>query len=87
MTLLQLQNAVAGKKLAVGVKQLRKALNAGFAHCVFLASDADPAVTEPVAALCAQRSVEAYWVRSMAELGHACGIDVGAAAAAVISNL
>ena len=86
MTLSQLQNALAGKKLAVGAKQLRKALNAGFARYVFLASDADPAVTEPIAELCARQGVEVSWARSMADLGSACGIDVGAAAAAVVSN-
>ena len=87
MTLSQIQNAIAGKKLAVGAKQLRKALNSGIACCVFLASDADPAVTEPIAQMCRLHSVETFWVRSMAELGRACKIDVGAAAAAVLNNL
>ena len=35
----------------VGVKQTRRALNDGRAREIFLARDADPALTEPVAAL------------------------------------
>ncbi|MBR2311078.1 MAG: ribosomal L7Ae/L30e/S12e/Gadd45 family protein [Oscillospiraceae bacterium] len=72
-------------KFVVGAKQLRKALKAGTASKVYLAEDADPAVTEPLAALCQENNVSVFWVRSMAELGKVCGIDVGAAAAAVIN--
>lgn len=68
----------------VGAKQIRKALNAGKAQKVFLAKNADPAITEPLAAVCQCNNVEYVWVRSMADLGNACGIEVGAAAAAVI---
>ena len=68
----------------MGAKQLRKALNKGIARRVFLAKNADPAITEPLAALCQQNSVVFTWVRSMAELGNACGIEVGAATAAVV---
>ena len=73
------------QKIVVGAKQLRKALKAGTACKVYLAQNADPAVTEPLAAMCQENSVSVSWVRSMAELGKVCGIDVGAAAAAVIS--
>ena len=72
------------QKFVVGAKQLRKALKAGTACKVYLAENADPAVTEPLAALCQENNVSVFWVRSMAELGKVCGIDVGAAAAAVI---
>ena len=51
---------------------------------VFLARNADPAITEPIAALCQQNNVDVAWVRSMTDLGHACGIEVGAAAAAAV---
>lgn len=72
------------KKIVVGAKQLRKALNSGLARKVYLAQDADPAITEPIEALCQLKSVEYAWVKSMTDLGHACGIEVGAAAAAAI---
>ena len=70
--------------VVVGAKQLKKAASAGRARYVFLAKDADPAVTEPLAELCRSRQIQTAWVRSMAELGRACGIEVGAAAAAVV---
>ena len=75
---------LTGKKLAVGAKQLKKALQNGRAEYVFLAENADPAITEPIAALCQQNSVDYAWVKSMTDLGHACGIEVGAAAAAAV---
>ena len=78
-------NLLQGSKCVVGAKQIRKALNAGIARRVFLAQSADPALTEPLAALCQQKNVELTWVRSMTELGSACGIEVGAAAAAIVA--
>ena len=72
-------------RVVVGTKQLKKAVNSGRARYVFLAENADPAVTEPLAALCEQNSIQIAWVPSMAELGRACGIEVGAAAAAVVN--
>ena len=72
-------------KLAVGAKQLKKAVHAGNVRCVFLAEDADPALTQPLEALCAGNQIQITWVPSMADLGSACGIEVGAAAAAVLN--
>ncbi len=71
-------------KVVVGRKQLRKTLEKGSAKWVFLAENADPAITEPLAALCKTKAVSFTWVSSMAALGSACGIEVGAAAAAVV---
>ena len=70
--------------LVVGAKQLKKAVKAGRVRYVFLAENADPAVTEPLEALCAANHIQITWVRTMAELGKACGIEVGAAAAAIL---
>ena len=58
----------------VGVKQTKRAVNDGKAARVFLAEDADPRVTAPVEALCAE----------MKELGSACGIAVPSAVAALL---
>ena len=74
------------KKLAVGAKQLRKALHSGTAEQVFLARNADPAITEPLVALCEKYSAPLYWTRTMKELGEACGIEVGASAAAAVKD-
>ena len=73
-------------KMVVGAKQLRKALASGKARRVYLASNADPTITEPLAALCRQNGVSYAWVRTMKDLGDAAGIEVGAAAAAAVEN-
>ena len=80
----QVTEELAKSKFVVGAKQLKKALKNGNARRVFLACNADPAITEPIAALCQLNKVDVAWVRSMTDLGHACGIEVGAAAAAAI---
>ena len=77
--------SLGSQKHVVGAKQIRKALNAGSARRVFLAQNADPAITEPILALCQHCGVDISWVRSMADLGQACGIEVGAAAAAIVA--
>ena len=77
-------SGIAGSKVVVGAKQLRKAMNAGRVRQVFLAKNADPALTDPIAELCKRNSLDCVWVRSMADLGSACGIEVGAAAAAAV---
>ena len=61
----------------VGVKQSLRALREGRARKVFLACDADPAVTGRVEDACASVPVERNF--TMAQLGSAAGIAVGAA--------
>ena len=73
-------------KVVVGAKQLRKALEKGSAKFVCLAKNADPAITEPLEEKCIALNVPFCWVSSMAELGSACGIEVGAAAAAAVES-
>ena len=75
---------LAAGNFVVGVKQLRKALNSGRARQVFFAENADPALIAPLEELCKQNHVSYVWVHSMQDLGRACGIEVGAAAAAAI---
>ena len=75
---------ISSERMVVGAKQLRKALISGSAYRVYLAKNADPGITEPLQNLCNTYQVECVWVRSMLELGRACGIEVGAAAAAAV---
>ena len=75
---------LAGKPVVVGTKQLRKALQSGKATFVCLAKNADPAITLPIEEQCKLNSVNYAWVSSMQDLGRACGIEVGAAAAAAV---
>ena len=72
------------KDKIVGIKQLRKALADGRARKVFAADDADPKLTDPILEQCAADGVEVEHVSTMAELGSACGIEVGAAVAALL---
>ena len=67
------------------MKQLKKQLQRGGVSRVYLAQDADPAVTMPLAELAQERGTEIIWVGKMHDLGRACEIDVGAAAAATLS--
>lgn len=75
---------LSGLKFVVGSKQLRKALQKGNVKFVYLAENADPAITEPIETACKVNHISYAWIRTMQELGRACGIDVGAAAAAAI---
>ncbi len=77
---------IYGKKMVAGAKQLRKCLQSGRASRVYLAENADPAITEPIKTLCESIHVSYAWISTMVELGHACGIDVGAAAAAAVDR-
>ena len=72
------------KEKVVGIKQLRKALNEGRAKKVFVAEDADPKLTDPITEKCAMEGVPCETVPTMAELGRACQIEVGAAVAGLI---
>ena len=75
---------LSGAKIVVGSKQLRKSLQKGRVQYVFLAENADPAITEPLAQMCSENNIHITWVPSMTDLGQKCGIEVGTAAAAVI---
>lgn len=66
-------------RVVVGAKQSAKAVRAGRAERVFLAADADPMLLAPVEALCAAQGVAVERGRTMAQLGAAAGIAVGAA--------
>ena len=75
---------MSNSKMVVGAKQLRKAIQNGRAQFVYLAKNADPAITDPLEKMCGERNIRLAWVSSMSDLGSVCGIEVGAAAAAVV---
>ena len=68
----------------VGIKQLRKALSTGAAKKVYLAEDADPMLTDPIAKACEETGTAMEYVSTMKQLGAACAISVSAAAAAIL---
>lgn len=70
----------------VGVKQSKKAIRDGNALAVFVADDAEQRVLRPIRELCAELQVELVEVPTMAELGDAAGIDVGAAVVTLLRS-
>ena len=75
---------LAAREKVIGVKQSRRALRDGRAAKVFLGSDADPALTEPVEVLCREQGVPVDRQHTMEELGRSAGIQVGAAVIALL---
>ena len=74
----------ATKKRAVGSKQTARAIEEGAAVVVYVARDAAGWVIDPIIEACTAKGIELVYVDTMRELGEACGIDVGAASAAVL---
>ena len=75
---------LASQEKVIGVKQSRKAIREGRARQVFLACDADPAITGPVASSCAEAGIPVQGGYTMTQLGQACCIAVGASVVAVL---
>lgn len=76
----------ATKKKVVGIKQTLKAIERGEVSVVFIARDADHHVLKQLHELVAQKNIPVVDVETMLELGRACGIKVGAAVAALLSE-
>ena len=68
----------------IGVKQSKKAIRDGAAAEVFVALDAEKRVTGPIYELCGETGTKLSEITTMAELGDAAGIDVGAAVVTVL---
>ena len=75
----------SGKKVS-GLKQSRRAICGGSAQTVFLARDADPALTDPLRTLCEAQQIPIYDACTMRELGQAAGIQVSAAVAVLLKD-
>jgi large subunit ribosomal protein L7A len=73
-------------KISIGTKQATKTVELGKAAEVFVATDADPRITNKMVSLCKKIGVKVTYVDSMAMLGKACGIEVGAAVAAIVNE-
>lgn len=81
---MSIESLKAAKQRTIGSKQTAKAIEKGTARLVFVAKDADEFVTRDIIRACRERQVELIFVDSMAALGNACGIEVGAATAAIV---
>ena len=74
------------REKVVGVKQSRRAVRDGLALRVFLAADADPALTGPIREQCRESHVPVTEDYTMEQLGQAAGIQVGAAVVALLKK-
>lgn len=72
------------RKRIVGIKQTTKAVLHSQTEVVYIAADAEEEVVRPLITLCGEKGVEIIEASSMVELGRACGIQVGSAAAAIL---
>lgn len=68
----------------IGIKQTTKALNHDKVKTLYLAEDADMHLIERLKDAADKKGIDIIYVDSMKKLGKACGIDVSAAAAAVL---
>ena len=68
----------------IGVKPSQKAIKDGAAAEVFVALDAEKRVVGPIYELCSETDTKVSEITTMAELGDAAGIDVGAAVVTVL---
>ena len=73
------------RRKTVGKKQSQRAIQEGKAQEVYLARDAEPRIRQEIAKLCEDAGVPVTEVETMAALGKACGIQVGAAVVALLN--
>lgn len=79
-----LERLKIARKKTIGTKQTLKAMEKNATRLVFVARDAAEHITRDVVKTANDRGLELIYVDSMAALGKACGIEVGAAAAAIL---
>ena len=75
-----------GKKLAVGAKVAKKALDAGRVEMLYLACDASESVVGPLRSSALEKGVPVVEDSTMRELGRAAGIAIGAGAVTVLKD-
>lgn len=83
---MSLETLSKAENKTIGTKQTMKAVQAGTANTVFLAEDAEKHVLEGLLSLSQEKNIKVVMVKSMDELGAACGIDVGSASASIIEE-
>lgn len=72
------------KRIVIGKKQTLRAIARNEAEKIYISKDADLHVTKPIADACKEQNIEIIYFDNMKELGASCGINVNAAAAAVL---
>ncbi|GGG06975.1 ribosomal L7Ae/L30e/S12e/Gadd45 family protein [Paenibacillus abyssi] len=70
----------------IGTKQTTKMVEQRKATLVYVAEDADPRITDKIVQQCNKAGIDVTWVDTMKNLGITCGIDIGAAMAALVPD-
>ena len=78
------EKVLQAQRFVIGTKQTVKALREGNVQELIVANDAEPKVTAKIVGEALLLNVPVLYVESMKKLGKACGIEVGAAAVAII---
>ncbi|MDB4895014.1 MAG: ribosomal protein family [Firmicutes bacterium] len=81
---MSLERLKTARKKSIGTKQTAKAIEKGATRTVFVAKDAEEHVVREIVKIARERGLELILVDSMVALGKACGIEVGAATAAIL---
>jgi large subunit ribosomal protein L7A len=68
----------------VGTKQAKRFLIKDDVELLYIAEDADKNITDDLLKEANKNKVEVIFIKSMKELGEACGIDVKAATVAIL---
>lgn len=68
----------------IGIKQTAKALSQNKIEALFIAEDADKNLVQHLEQGAKDKNAKIIYVDTMKDLGEACGIDVGAAVAAIL---
>lgn len=74
------------RKRTIGANQTAKAVAQSIVSELFVAKDAEERVVRPILVIAQQKGIPIQWVDSMKLLGKACGIEVGAATAAIVKE-
>ena len=67
----------------VGLRQFLRAAETGVALKAFVAKDCAPHIFKEITDNCNKYGISVEYIETMSELGKICGIDVGAAVAAI----
>ncbi|ETI69267.1 50S ribosomal protein L7ae-like protein [Neobacillus vireti] len=78
------EKVLQAQRIVIGTKQTVKALKEGLVKEMVVANDADTSVTAKIIGEALGSDVPVLYVDSKKKLGKACGIEVGAAAVAII---
>lgn len=70
----------------IGVKQSRKAIKDDRVSHAFIAADAQSHITAPILEMCEEKQIPYTMMETMAQLGEACSIDVGAAVVVILKD-